>query len=430
MQQRFHKVGATTLEIILSVTNAMSGNPENEVSIVNDNNGFNDEVSNEDNNIDREFDEDYDDYMNNDVNGDENYNIYMNDEEYAAYDEYLWEQQFESEDYERGENGEGDEAYDEYLWEQHFHKEDYEIVENSDEDVDDEDEDDNEADDDADDDASRDDCRVQEALRKNKSIEKILKLIKRFPTEVTHQNKLGYYPLHTACECAYEIVAMKLIELFPEAAHHKTSKGLYPLHLACRSDQYLDNLDDVVMKLIGIFPEAVSGSATFGTALHLACENDGSEEVITKLGEIYPLAIEKNNKAGYYPINCAIINDQPITVTKILLDGDSFGMQRRTTGRSNNDVTPLHLAIEMQYRHDVVQYLMQRSDLQVNIRDIRGRTPLHYACKYLDDKIVGMLLIHPDVDVNAINNLSDSPVHKLLKYFMTIKKHVLLYSKN
>lgn len=57
---------------------------------------------------------------------------------------------------------------------------------------------------------------------------------------------------------------------------------------------------------------------------------------------------------------------------------------------------------------------MQRSDLLINIRGKYGCTPLHYVCFFQCDTIVEILLQHPDVDVNAIDDSNETPLHKTL----------------
>ena len=73
-------------------------------------------------------------------------------------------------------------------------------------------------------------------------------------------------------------------------------------------------------------------------------------------------------------------------------------------------VTPLHLACERN-NEDAVKVLLHRSDLQINIRDSHGKTPLHYVP---NDTIVELLLNHPNVDVNATDDFNDTPLHNLV----------------
>lgn len=135
--------------------------------------------------------------------------------------------------------------------------------------------------DNVDDDNHDNDCDLQRAIRdEEQTIDTIMELIKIFPMEVQHENNVGDYSLHTACDCGdRDSVVIELIKMFPEAVQFKNRKGLYPLHLAI----FNGTSEDIVMKLIKVFPEAVSQSTMFGTALHIACRRDPSKTVITKL---------------------------------------------------------------------------------------------------------------------------------------------------
>lgn len=258
------------------------------------------------------------------------------------------------------------------------------------------------------------DCQLQNAIRCNKSSSSnILNLIKLFPMKVKHMDEFGSYPLHCACHMGYEDVAIKLIEIFPEAAQYPCSLMAYPLHLACRS--HLS--EDLVMKIIQIYPEAVHKMTMFGTALHSACDNNMQyENVIVKLIEMNPVALQEQDKDGRLPIQRAIIANQPVPVFKLLLDSDPLGLQRGGRSRHIDNVTPLHLACDTD-NIDLIQYFMQRSDLLINVRDRHGSTPLHYACVELREKNVKILLQHPDVDVNATNSWNETPLHQTVSSY-------------
>ena len=199
----------------------------------------------------------------------------------------------------------------------------------------------------------------------------------------------------------------------PEAVRHADQGGNYPLHTSLRGR----TSEDVIMKLIAIYPEAVSMQTRNGdTAFHLACNNwhfNRSETLIRKLIEIYPFAIQVKDCGGKVPIYGAIKygQEEKIAVIKMLLDGDPLGMQRRY--EFGYKETPFHQACRRD-NADLVQYMIQRSDLQINASDCLGRTPLHHACGKHQMKNIEILLHHPDVNVNSFDCMHETPLHTVV----------------
>ena len=131
------------------------------------------------------------------------------------------------------------------------------------------------------------------------------------------------------------------MELFPKASEHKNGNGLYPLHIAC----LYSKTEDLIMKLIDSFPNAVNESPKEASALHYACNNNNlSETVISKLTDINPKPIQEKDANGRYPIHCAIHKYQSIGVIQLLLDNDPIWMFRIEESRHFLGKTPLHLA--------------------------------------------------------------------------------------
>lgn len=264
------------------------------------------------------------------------------------------------------------------------------------------------------------DCQLQHAMRNGESINTILELLELYPMDVQHKNLLGDYPLHTALSCSaednsnqYDIVIMKLIELVPQAIQYANVESLYPLHLAlmhCISD-------DVVMKLIDTYPNAVRISVNDWHPLHYACRYDTSQMVLKKLIEMYPEAISQKSDEGRYPIHYATCTDKPNGIIQLLSDGDILGINRRAIGEFNDDYTPLHLACENGCINKV-QYFIEhcKNDLLINVKDISGQTALHIACNDLLYQMVSILLNHIDININALDDINETPLHKTLSY--------------
>lgn len=86
--------------------------------------------------------------------------------------------------------------------------------------------------------------------------------------------------------------------------------------------------------------------------------------------------------------------------------------------------TPLHIAVE-RGGSESVHRLLQAKGIDVNIRDNRGRTPLHFACGYTTMEhgtrskerqlIVARLLEAPGTDFGAYTANGEAPIHILSK---------------
>jgi ankyrin repeat protein len=78
--------------------------------------------------------------------------------------------------------------------------------------------------------------------------------------------------------------------------------------------------------------------------------------------------------------------------------------------------------------------MIQHHDIDVNVRNNAGRTPLHYAVILRDPVVTNILLQHPDIDINARDQQSETPIQKgLLDFYrpaqIDIMKLLLEYPK-
>src|SRR5690606_10363776 len=71
--------------------------------------------------------------------------------------------------------------------------------------------------------------------------------------------------------------------------------------------------------------------------------------------------------------------------------------------------TALHLAIRY-HKENVEEFLLSLEDINVNIVDKKGRTPLHFACYEASLNSVKSLL-KLNIEINAIDNKGNSALH-------------------
>jgi ankyrin repeat protein len=72
-------------------------------------------------------------------------------------------------------------------------------------------------------------------------------------------------------------------------------------------------------------------------------------------------------------------------------------------------ITELHLRSALN-RHDKLKEVLAEEQLNINVRDNAGNTPMHYAARYNNIKIIKILDM-AGADVNAQNNLGQTPLH-------------------
>jgi Ankyrin repeats (many copies) len=176
------------------------------------------------------------------------------------------------------------------------------------------------------------------------------------------------------------------------------------------------------MKLIEIFPQAAFQSARmvykysdYRLPLH-AYTTRKSAMVIKRLISINPSALQERNYDSCYPIHYVVHyyhkDEGMIETLRLIIDSDPLALQRQTScGKS-----PLNIPSESHWGVDMVECILSSSTATKSIsnqRDMCGMTPLHYACYHRGDEIVEKLLQHPSIDVNATDDLDDTPLHKL-----------------
>lgn len=157
-----------------------------------------------------------------------------------------------------------------------------------------------------------------------------------------------------------------------------------------------------------MFPEVAFIILNFhwfdGFALHMACRYLQSEAVVKKLIEINPRVLQEQDRGGRCPIHCVVHGSK--AACKYMLELDPMSIHRQT----HKGYTPLRLAIHAN-DPDLVEFMMKRCNIPVNLRDRDRRTLLHIASMCHADKVVVMLLQHPEINVNAIDNRKDTPLH-------------------
>jgi len=161
------------------------------------------------------------------------------------------------------------------------------------------------------------------------------------------------------------------------------------------------------------------------TALHLACEM-GLEESIEPLlkykhkfgrkwvGEEFDVNLK--DKQSYTPLMSAIVNGHT-GVVKQLFERNDLGKERNhnlSLRAGRHSMTALHLACDQKEEMEEVVALLCRYKAQVNLKDNRGRSPLHIASEHGHIMIVKMLLKY-NANAASQDNKGETALHVAAK---------------
>jgi ankyrin repeat protein len=202
----------------------------------------------------------------------------------------------------------------------------------------------------------------------------------------------------------------------------KGGNGGTILHYACENINKLPL--DVFQLLIETMGCDVNGQDNNkDTPLHLAlCNfnpNDGDITILTYLIHKNYVDVHIRSQNGYTLLlwACEKINKLPLDVFKVLIETHDADVDVQ----NHYQDTPLHNALCYFDPNDggdinVLTYLLT----QMNTKSKYGYTLLHYACKNikrLSLNVFKLLIETKGCDVNAQNNIKDTPLHYAFHYF-------------
>ncbi len=166
--------------------------------------------------------------------------------------------------------------------------------------------------------------------------------------------------------------------------------GRSPLHLAVYNEKM-----EVIRLLLENEADPDIKDIEGNTALHWMVE-EGNSEIVRLLIE-YGADVNMKNKFNQRPFDLANIAGNMEIAWLLLLNG----------ARSQDNRTPLHIVAEK--GPDALKYFFENTDAgDVNLRDNRGNTPLHYA---VHDSDATEMLLGKGADPNLSNEDGNTPLH-------------------
>ncbi|XP_019857671.1 PREDICTED: serine/threonine-protein phosphatase 6 regulatory ankyrin repeat subunit B-like [Amphimedon queenslandica] len=254
---------------------------------------------------------------------------------------------------------------------------------------------------------------------------------------VNVQDKHGNTPLHVACQRGRQNIVLLLLKatLSSNNLLITNKKGQTPLHLAAASG-HKDTTEALLFSVTGSSTHHDLLTATDNegsTVFHVACSN-GHIDVFRYLSSIYPQGVNVIDNRGHGLLHAACERGD-IGIVKTLIE--THGLD--PLAEDEDGITCLHLLaerkgtwlfmrmFEMEIRSiDIYQYLELNITSNPVPKDRSGRTPLHYASRSDNIRMVRYLIetfpcTPDDPDNNgytSVHGACEAGSMELVRYFL------------
>jgi hypothetical protein len=152
--------------------------------------------------------------------------------------------------------------------------------------------------------------KLTKACKRDRSLKEIKSIVDKFPDSVTLADLQGYTALHVSADNATSpAVLLYLLQLFPEACSLADKQGKMPLHYVAVPSKWS------ARRPIGsfIFESDDGESVEDEMILH-----PQYMDLLQAFMQAYPSALAHDDFTGQNPIECALLDDAPLEVVKIM----------------------------------------------------------------------------------------------------------------
>ena len=236
------------------------------------------------------------------------------------------------------------------------------------------------------------------------------------------QNKEGNTPLHIACYHKARSVIKYLLEQRCKT-NLKNRCGRTPqtivlnehgdklLHVACQWGK----VEIVKYLIIEEQGDVNVQNQNSNTPLHVACRRGNLDIVVFLVSEQH-CDINVQNRGGNTPLHIACYF-QALSVIKCLLEQrckinllNRGGTTPQTIPLNDNGDMLLHVACQWS-DVDIVRYLIDDEQCDINVQNMNGDLPLHIACKWGNLKVVEYMAHEVYHHLNIQNKEGNTPFH-------------------
>jgi ankyrin repeat protein len=248
------------------------------------------------------------------------------------------------------------------------------------------------------------------------SIDDAIKMLKKYPAALKHQNSFGYFPLRIECmqQCRSAVI-LKCIELYPDvlAIADPMHKLLLHLLMENRSSTVEEKM---LLTIMESYPAALRHQSSDGNLpLHIECHRKCRSSILSRCINLYPESLEVVNKEGDLPLHAILQNIlSSVDLAQMMIKNYPAALQHRNI----SGWLPLHLELKNQCRSAVLSQCMQPYPASV-ATDPMQKLPLHALLENrsssINDKV---LLLMIEKYPAALQHLLDSnylPLHYICK---------------
>ena len=214
---------------------------------------------------------------------------------------------------------------------------------------------------------------------------------------------------HSVVEFACENYSLGLIEALTVLSVDQIDKiGNTPLHYACMFDCI-----DIVKFLVERECDQTIFNKKGELALHLSCAHRSHTNALEMIKLLTKCDLKSQNANGDTILHIAVstsMND----VVQYLVEEKNFELNiQNKKGQS-----PLHIASSMSPK---VTSMLQEHGCDINCQDVDGNTPLHIACSHLHDSIpciptvISVICNNPSCKADIPNKHGDLALHKMVE---------------
>ena len=241
-------------------------------------------------------------------------------------------------------------------------------------------------------------CRSEQA--------KLVQFLIRKRCSPSIANSCGELPQHIACEKG-SLKILKLVSCYQGDINRQTADGSTALHIACK-ECYKIGIMEFLIRNRCCDPSIQNNNGD--TPLHILCRRN-TYGGMTYYGEfeisLFETGQSVQNKDGELPLHIACRQMRSLDTVKMV---SKCNVNVQTSEGKN---TPLHeacLARRGYHSVDVIRYLVEEKQCDVNIPNSKGELPLHILCA--KGTSVNIVKLVSDCDVNAQTyDCKDTPLH-------------------